>query len=56
MIVPDRERCPLAGRHFKEEIAEGSFGAGKLKGLITVSTLSEGLLLEGPVSFPVFLR
>ena len=31
MIVPGREKCPLAGRHFQEEIAEGSFGAGMPK-------------------------
>lgn len=30
MIVPDRERCPQAGRHFEEEVSEGSFGAGRL--------------------------
>lgn len=31
MIVPDREKCPKAGRHFEETVSEGSFGAGRLK-------------------------
>lgn len=30
MIVPDREGNPQAGRFPPEEVAEGSFGAGRL--------------------------